>query len=165
MKNLHSQSIPADTLAQADQMIDDVYALLTPYLTSLKPDERMNMPKIGEKGLSFVEKSGELCRNNPKLRPAFLDMEDFQIDLADALALRSLLNKLHQLTNGIDDTMMLAGSEAYIASLVFYSAVANAAKNNVAGAKAVHAELKKRFPGRSKSKAEKQTEEQTEQNK
>jgi hypothetical protein len=45
---------------------------------------------------------------------------------------------------------MIAGSEAYQAALVFYSAAKVAAAQDIAGAKTVYEELRTRFPGRRK---------------
>lgn len=162
MKNIHTQMIPAEMLEKANQKIDELLGVLSPYLLSLTPNERMSMLKMGEKNLSFVEKSGELAANNPSLRPAYLDMDEFNIDVVDALGLRTLLNKLQQVTTSVDDTMMIAGGEAYNAALVFYASVKTAAEKNVPGAKTVYAELKKRFPGR--GKAQNQEEQQTPEN-
>jgi hypothetical protein len=50
------------------------------------------------------------------------------------------------LSDGIDDTVMVAGSEAYQAALVFYNAVKAAAAQDIPGAKEVYSDLKARFP-------------------
>jgi hypothetical protein len=50
------------------------------------------------------------------------------------------------LEEAIDDTEMIAGSEAYQAALVFYKSVKMAAEQDIPGAKAVYEELKTRFP-------------------
>jgi hypothetical protein len=47
----------------------------------------------------------------------------------------------------LEDTAFLAGSEAYSASLAFYGAIKNAAKNKVPGATQAYEDLKARFPG------------------
>jgi hypothetical protein len=50
------------------------------------------------------------------------------------------------LEEGIGDTEMIPGSEAYQAALVFYKSVKMAAAQDIPGAKAVYEELKTRFP-------------------
>ncbi len=50
-----------------------------------------------------------------------------------------------QICDSLDDTMMVAGSEAYYAALYYYSNVQQSANVNIPGAKAIHEELKKRF--------------------
>jgi hypothetical protein len=47
----------------------------------------------------------------------------------------------------MDDTTMVADSEAYQFALIFYNSVKMAARQDIPGAKAFYEELKKRFPG------------------
>ncbi|MDR0557268.1 MAG: hypothetical protein LBG43_05290 [Treponema sp.] len=68
------------------------------------------------------------------------------MDFGDAHGLWTLLNRVQQLEQTLDDTEMIAGSEAYQAALVFYKSVKMAAAQDIPGAKAVYAELKTRFP-------------------
>jgi hypothetical protein len=102
---------------------------------------------MGEKTLSFVEKSHDFALQNPNFCPPYLDMEAFNADFADAHNLQTLNNTALQLHESTDDTAMLAGSEAYQAALIFYNSVKIAARQDIPGAKAVYEELRKRFPG------------------
>ena len=144
--NQHLQAIPSTVLTQAQEKIDEVKALLAPYLLALTPAERHGLPKMGEKTISFVEKAYDFARQNPSLVPPFLEVAAFGVDFADAHGLWTLCNSVQQLEEGIDDTEMVAGSEAYQAALVFYHSVKLAAAQDVPGAKAVYEELKTRFP-------------------
>jgi hypothetical protein len=82
---------------------------------------------MGEKTIGFVEKAYDLAQKNPALIPPYLDLAAFGADFADAHGLWTLLNSVQQLEEGIDDTEMTAGSEAYQAALVFYKSVKMAA--------------------------------------
>jgi hypothetical protein len=146
-QNNHSQAIPEAVLQEAQTKLDEVNALLSPYETALTPDERRSTLVMGDKSLGFVEKAFEFAQQNPTLVPPFLDMAAFAIDKSDAVKLRTLRNTSQQVTQGIADTEMLAGSEAFQAALVFYNSVKLAASQDVYGAKAVYEELQKRFPG------------------
>jgi hypothetical protein len=75
-------------------------------------------------------------------------MGAFGADFSDAHGLWTLFNTVQQLEEGIGDTEMTAGSEAYQAALVFYKSVKMAAAQDIPGAKAVYEELKTRFPQR-----------------
>lgn len=74
-------------------------------------------------------------------------MADFDVDFADAHNLWSLLLLTQQLHENVDDTTMVAGSEARQFSLIFYNSVKMAARQDIPGAKAIYEDLKKRFPG------------------
>jgi hypothetical protein len=146
-RNDHAVSVPADVLAQAQALAEQLGALLHPYVVPLTPGERRALLKAGDKSLSFIEKAYELARINPPLRPSFLDIEAFGIDIADAgNKLEPLLVTVQQLADNIRDIQILAGNEAYHAALAFYNYVKVAAGQDVAGAKAVHAALRERFP-------------------
>ena len=56
-----------------------------------------------------------------------------------------LARPIEQLNRTLDDTIMLSGSEAYVAALAYYNSVKRAAKINVPGALTIHEDLKKRF--------------------
>ena len=145
--NKHNQAIPSEVLDQAQAKIVEVATLLKPYLLALTPTERHELPKMGPKTLNFVEKSHEYAHENPSLIPPYLEIGEFDTDFADAHGLWTLYNHIRQLEDGISDTQMTAGSEAYQAALIFYNSAKIASSQNISGAKAVYEELKKRFPG------------------
>jgi hypothetical protein len=148
MDNKHVMPIPPEVMANAKTKINEVYELLKPYIIPLTPNERIHLAKMGEKTLSFVSKALELARDNAELCPPYLNIDEFGVDFDDTTRLVSLKTIAKQLYEGIDDTEMLAGSEAYQAALIFYNYVKGEAAQDIYGAKAVYEELKKRFPGR-----------------
>jgi hypothetical protein len=145
MSNLHSQTIPRDIIDQVLGKFDEGIALLRPYLNPLTPEDRRTILKMGDKSLALVEKTSELAATNPQFCPSYFSLADLNIDLTDAVNLRVLLNRLEQITREVDDTVMLAGNEAFTQTLIFYNAVRQAADDNVPGARALYDELKKRF--------------------
>jgi hypothetical protein len=147
MEDKHLNAIPAEVLTQAQSLISQTIGLLQPYMLALTPSERRGILKMGEKTLSFVEKAHEFVLQNPNLCPPFLDQKAFTVDFNDAHGLLVLHSVALQLYEGIDDTEMVAGSEAYQAALMFYNSVKQAAAHDVPGAKAIYEELHKRFPG------------------
>jgi hypothetical protein len=146
MENENRILIPENVLADVLNLLKNANHLILPYVTALTPTERRTLAKMGEKTLSFVEKAHEYAKLNPNFVPSYLNMADFDIDLADARNLWSTLLASQQLHENLDDTSMVAGSEAYQAALVFYSSVKEAAHHDVPSAKAIYEELKKRFP-------------------
>ncbi|MDR2116317.1 MAG: hypothetical protein LBP87_08045 [Planctomycetaceae bacterium] len=158
MNNNHSVSIPPDVIAQALSQAEALRQLLAPYITPLTPTQRRGIAKMGDKTLAFVEKAYELAQSNPEFVPPFLNMSEFAIDFSDANNLEPLFVAVEQLHSGVDDTQMLAGSEAYHAALVYYNSVQKAATQNVAGAKAVYDALRVRFPHKKRHSEENNSE-------
>jgi len=146
MKNQHSTCIPEEKIVDVKTILTSAKDVLFPYMSTLSNEDRRGLPKMGEKSLSFVTKSYELCQQHPELMPGYLNVEDFKIDVADATGLLPIKDLLTQLLDMVNDTAMLAGSEAYSQALLFYNNAKQASKNNVPGAKAVFNELKLRFP-------------------
>jgi hypothetical protein len=144
--NNHSHAIPPETVELVKQKARETLELLAPYATPLTPQERRDLPVMGEKTVSFVEKAFEFAEANPDLCPNYLDMAEFRIDFADAIGLRVVHNSALQVFETVDDIALLAGSEAYQSSLAFYNYVKLLASQDVPGAKAIYEELKKRFP-------------------
>jgi hypothetical protein len=144
--NLHATAIPPEVLAEITQHLTAAAALIKPYATTRTPTERRDMLVLGQKSLGFVERTHELAGQNPQFLPAFIELEDFDIDVADARGLWVISNLAQQFFDAVSDTILVAGSEAYKAALLFYSAVKIAAAQNVPGAKAIFDDLKPRFP-------------------
>ncbi|MBK3515851.1 hypothetical protein [Carboxylicivirga marina] len=150
MKNNHTTSIPSDVLEQAVAKLNEVNALMKNYMITLTKEERISLPKMGEKTLAFVVNSHEYSQQRPELRPSYATQEDFDIDVADATGLLPIESLLRKMASQINDTAMLAGSEAYTQALLFYNNAKMASKNNVPGAKEIYDDLRTRFPGRRK---------------
>ncbi|MDR3196937.1 MAG: hypothetical protein LBU34_03620, partial [Planctomycetaceae bacterium] len=74
MEDKHITPIPPDVLAQAQSYIDSANAILAPYMLPLTPEERHNLPKMGDKTLSFVEKALDYAHHYPQLCPSYLNL-------------------------------------------------------------------------------------------
>ena len=119
-----------------------------PELINLTGKERQTLTKMGDKSYAFVSKALEYAKQNPKIVPAFLNITEFEKDTVGFDNLRKVLNSLLQLTEKLDDTTMLTGSEAFSEALAFYTAVRGAAKAGEPGMKTIYADLQSRYPRR-----------------
>ena len=149
MENRISATIEQQALANILTAIEDIEKNL-PLLINLTSGERQGLAKMGDKTLAFVNKAFEYAKQNSSVVPGFLDMDEFDKDVSLVASLNKVTKPLNQLNEKINDTSMLAGSEAYAAALVFYNAAKSAAKAGVPGMKSVCEDLQVRFPGRSR---------------
>ena len=69
------------------------------------------------------------------------------VDVAAVTTLRGLEQALTPLVDAVSDSLILSGSEAYQAALVFYNNAKGAAKLRVHGAQGIYDDLAARFPG------------------
>lgn len=143
-----SLHIPADDLRAVQAALEVLTNTLLPQLKTLSPEQRRELAKMGDKTLAFVQKSREYARINPDLIPRFVDMEEFETDFAATEVLRGLAQQLRPVLDAIEDSLMLAGSEAYQAALMFYRSVRSAAATQATPhAAGVYEDLSNRFPG------------------
>jgi hypothetical protein len=152
-ENLVSLSISEGELAEIRKAIEVLQKNLLPYLLELTISEKESLAKMGDKTVAFVTKATEHAEAQPKLVPAFIDIAELRKDLEAIEILRPLFNSLNQLSKGLDDTMTVAGSEAYSAALAFYQSVKVGAKLNVSGAQEIYNDLQVRFPSKTRKKS------------
>ncbi len=145
-ENQISSTIPAETLADISSKLNDVSASLANILLfNLTADERRALRTLGDKTLAFVQKSLEYAENYPALLPNYLDLREAKKDFLLSRDLYTVLQKLNTLQRAVEDTMMVAGSEAYDASLIYYNSIKAASRGNVPGAEAIYNDLQQRF--------------------
>lgn len=126
-----------DFLKQAENLL--------PFLVNLTVDERVSLYKMGNKSVSFVEKSLEYGKNNPNLVAPYTNMAELESDLNLAKQLAPIVQQVNSLAEKLNDTYTAVGSEAITAATTFYNTVKNARKSNVPGVDAIYADLKERF--------------------
>jgi hypothetical protein len=147
-----SVKIPEAEKQEIRAAIAALKAKLAPHLTVLTVQERSELPKMGDKTVAFVQKSLEYGQKNAHLVPSYLDLEAFQVDTDAVQELRALAQELTPLTDALNDTLTLSGSEAYQGALVFYNSVKAAAKAKAPNAGSIFDDLSARFPGRGPAK-------------
>ncbi len=124
-----------------------------PFLINMTFDERRTHLKMGDRSLPFVDKSLDYSQTNEHLVPPFLNVAEFDKDMTLVTQLTQIERPLLSLAEGISDTKLRAGSEAYSAALLFYQAVKLAAQMNIPGVKSIYEDLRARFPSRGPQRA------------
>ena len=120
-------------------------ALSDVLLFNLTADERQSLRTMGDKSMAFVQKALEYGENNPDLLPNYLDLPEAQKDYALSRDLYSVLQQVDVLKRSVEDAMMVVGSEAYDAALIYYNSIKAASRGNVPGAEAIYNDLQQRF--------------------
>jgi hypothetical protein len=150
--NRISFDMPAEVAEEVKQLFKDAADKLAPYLTSITPEEKKLLPKLGDKGYSFVNKGNEYLQLPESPTPPYLTKTAVDVDLNGYDVLRQILQTIMPTINMLEDTMTLSGSEAYTGILIFYNYVKGAAAAGVPGAQTIYDDLSTRFPGRKKLK-------------
>ncbi len=106
---------------------------------------------MGDGSIPFVTDTLAYATSNPQFAPAYISVPELQKDVEAVQTLTSIFRKVEDLHRKLEDTIMLAGSEAYVAALAFYNSVKLAAKMNVSGAEPIYNDLKERFAGQGRT--------------
>lgn len=144
-ENLVSIKISQEDQDKVSKAISDLNDVLKPLLVSLSNDQRREIPKMGDGTEPFVEKVIDYAQSNPEFAPAYLDVAEASVDFDAVKALNSFYRPLEQIHQQLSDSIMLSGSEAYVAALAYYNSVKIATRMNVAGAKVIYEDLRQRF--------------------
>jgi hypothetical protein len=146
-QNQISVSITVTALNEALASIDAINTKL-PFLLSLTTAERKEMAKMGDKTLAFVTKALEYAQADAANLPPYITLAEFAKDVKAVQDLMKVLRPLQKVAESVEDTAMLAGSEAYQAALAYYNFQKGAMKAGQTGAKTIVQDLSARFPGR-----------------
>lgn len=152
MSNLNNSRINVTmTAAQVTAVKTALQTIQTnmPFLTGLTTEERQNIPKINVSNKVFVEDAINAGINNASMIPSYITIPPMQTDLQLFNQLDELLVLSRQLTEKLEDTQMLAGSEAFISGLTLYRLFEAAAEAGIPGADSVYNGLKERFTNQS----------------
>lgn len=120
-----------------------------PFLVGITAEERKSLQTIDVANKAFTEDAINIAINNANLVPTYISIAGMQNDLTLFAQLDEISGLANQLCERVEDTKMLAGSEAYQGALTLYRAFGTAADAGVSGADSLVDQLKKRFPSNS----------------
>lgn len=117
------------------QQVDNIVATVTSirdeldFLIGLSPQKRREVAKMGRKAQTFVVRALDMAEQHHQVMPRNLNIEEARRDLALFEALNPILQAVTQLRELIEDTQMVAGSEAYAAARLAYNSAKVSGKN------------------------------------
>lgn len=120
------------------------------FLVGLTPEQRRSLCRMGDKTRAFVDKAVELATQNAELMPRCLDIDEMRRDLELVESLYPVLLSITQLQELIEDTYLLAGSEAYAAARMAYNSAR--ANGRSAGLNATVDQMGRRFERKSRKR-------------
>jgi len=162
MSNLNNNRInttlTAEQISGVKTAIQSIHSQL-PMLTGLTVEERVNLPKINVANKAFTEDAINAITNNAEMLPSFLKIEHMQTDLKLFTQIDELTGLVRQLLEKLEDTQMLAGSEAYVSALTGYKLFSAAAEAGIPGSDSIYDSLKERFNNGSSTPTDKKKDE------
>lgn len=152
--NRISEVIPEEVIVDVTKKLNECRIALAPYLFGLTEKERQDLFKMGDKTVATVQKVKSYVDTNPEFVPKYMQVTEFNQDTAVATVLTPIQNVAFQLASDLDDTRLLAGSEALAEAMFYYGSVREAANRGVVQAKPIYDDLVQRFVKKRKKKEE-----------
>ena len=118
-----------------------------PFLVNLSPQDRKELPKLGDKTVGFDEKCQTYMESNPEFLPGFVDTAELDRDRALRSQMLRIAPDLLLLAEQIEDTLTVLGSEIVMVDFAYYQGVREAARRGLPGAQLIYDDLRARFPG------------------
>lgn len=157
-KNNVSFELTEAELQSVRDAIATLKTILGPHLIALSPRDRQRIPKMSDGTFPFVEKVIDYTKDDNQFLPPYVDFQELCKDWAVVKSLMPAYRDLKQLESNLNDTLTLAGSEAYMGSLGYYNSVKFGARMNVSDAKVIYEDLRKRFNRRDTTPPSNETE-------
>ena len=145
MSNLLNNRLNVELSDAQRQGINEGIALLKSnldFVIGLTVAERASLPAIDVNNKAFTEDAINAGASNDTLIPPYISIEGMKRDYLLFTQLDEIKMRLNQLIEKINDTQLLAGSEAYVSALALYKIFGSAADAGVPGADAVYSQLK-----------------------
>ena len=120
--NFISSTISQEQIREITAAIDRINAQL-PTLVSLSNEELTSLPKVSMKNIDYIHEDLDYADTYPDLVPPHIDVQEIRKDLSLIESISKILKPMKQLVKKLEDSALLAGSEAYIPSLAIYNSV------------------------------------------
>ena len=144
--NRVSANLSPEAIAEIRGAIRVIHGQL-PFLLSLTSQERKEMAKLGDKSVGFDEKCVAYMASHPEFTPGFVEPAEVAKDRSLRSQILEFSAELNTLNQAVDDTLMVLGSELWMADLAYYQSVREAARRGRGGADSIYQDLRQRFPG------------------
>lgn len=123
MKNSYSQVIPVEVLDKVVASLDEVSKALKPYCTELSTSQREELPKLGVRNTGKMVSIASEMNMAPEYAPPAFQVEEVNKDVKVVQVLTPVFTKVLGLQKMLDDTLCIAGSEAFEGCMDYYCSV------------------------------------------
>ncbi len=120
--NLISTQISEEKVNEIMNAIEQIDSML-PDLVTLSNDKLASLPKVSSSTIDFVYETLELVDKFPGLIPEGIEIPEIRKDAELIHSINTILKPLKKLVRKLEDSAVLAGSEAYLPSMAIYNAV------------------------------------------
>ncbi len=151
LENLISIEFTQQDQDELNKACDLIENLLKKRVINLTPEERQLYSRVNNETEHWVSKIRTYIDQKPELVPFYMDVNEFDKDLAARKVFSPLENRLASILESISDSNILLGNDVYHSAITFYRNVKNASRENVPGTTHIYKDLAEQFPGKPKT--------------
>lgn len=148
LENFISVEFTQEELEKIDGLLTELETAIGSKFFNLTPEQRQEYSRLGAKTEDWVVRAHGYIAQYPDLVLRHIDKEEFNKDFAARQALLPRLRRLQVITERVDDTALLLGSDIYTTALSYYKGIRAQASTNAPNAQTIYNDLKQQFPGR-----------------
>jgi hypothetical protein len=141
----NNPQIPQATIDQMMAMLTAIRDEMENYSAHLRALDRKRLNGVGVKKLGFIGRALQLAAENPEFLPHWLDLQKFQDDNNNYLALRSVYDVVTTLKEILWNIVLQASDIIYTDALEYYSQVEDACKRRIDPAETLYNDLRTHF--------------------
>ncbi|MGF1637519.1 MAG: hypothetical protein ACFCUU_10645 [Cyclobacteriaceae bacterium] len=90
-------------------------------LVILSKEEKASLPKMKKNTVEFVYDCLKIAEENPETVPNDVDVEEIKKDITLIQSIFKISQPINDLKKKLDDSVILAGSEAYLPSIAIHN--------------------------------------------
>lgn len=153
--NLISLELSKEELDKLNHLLSQIEELLKDKFINLTPSERAEYARVGNRTEGWITRVKQYMEQYPQLVLQHINTAEHAKDYNTRHALLPVLRRLEAITQRVDDTLLLIGTDLYNNSIAYYKGLKAAAATNAPNAKSAYTDLKTQFPtGRSTKKSD-----------
>jgi hypothetical protein len=122
VQNLISAVLTAEAKTAIMQKLNEIKKELD-FLLTLQPDEIKSLCNPGNNYLPFIEKAYSTVSAYPQIMPGVFSIQEFSRDYQVSKDLRSIADRIKELSDTLDNTMTAVNSDAMAGALEVYASV------------------------------------------
>lgn len=153
LDNLISVSFSEEELRRLDDALGVIEEIFKGRLISLTHEQRKEYGRLADRNHPWVVKTDEFIKLKPAIVPAFINKEEWDVDLKTDNQLRPRMRRINAIHSQMDDAMLLIGHDLYFNSLAYYRSIKVNAQNGLLDAKPIYEDLVQRCQGYSRKKS------------
>lgn len=113
---------------RANEKREEYHEIVKDLFIPIEKEEVKSMSKLGDNRVAFADKVAQYAVTNPEFLPPYADVAEYTKDLKAYKDLREMVRPLRQITDNLENSMKVSGSEAYEFARAYYKAVQYHAK-------------------------------------